>query len=219
MCKSKLGVAVAAALLVFSGVANAGIIDPCLSTAVLVDTDPVNPYCLFVCPQGDTDNFIDQGFYIDITVIDTGGAPVPDVPAADFWVIDCDPINDLCLCGGSASSNADSITNALGKTTMSNTTIQGGGCIPVAGLSVVVQGFVIEDQPACLTATCLAVPVRSPDQNADCIVNLVDLSIYAGGYPPNPYLACSDLNCDGIVNIQDLSLFAFHFGPPGHECL
>jgi hypothetical protein len=217
MCKSKLAVLglVAVSLLVFSGVANAGIIDPCASTAEIIGGPP--PCCLFICPQGDTDSFCDQGWYIRICVIDLTGNPVPDVPPSDFWVIDCDPIRDLCLCGGSASSNADSLTNANGYTTMCNTTIQGGGC--VSGLSVVVQGFVILDAPACVDPTCLDVEVRSPDINGDCLVNIVDLSLFASGFPPQLYQECSDMNCDGIVNIQDLSAFAFHFGPPGHTCL
>ena len=50
--------------------------------------------------------------------------------------------------------------------------------------------------------------------NAD----LVDLSIFATSFPPNPFDSCCDMNVDGAVGLQDLSLFAFHFGPPGHVC-
>lgn len=221
MCKSKLAViSLVAASLLFGGVAYAGIIDPCESTAVLIDVDPVAPYCLLICPAGDTDSFCQQGWYVRIQVIDTAGQPVPDVPADDFWFVDCDPINDLCLCGGSASSAADSITNAQGYTTMCNGTISGGGCIPVEGLAVVVQGFTILDAgPPCVDVTCLPIPVRSPDINGDCLVNVQDLGLFAANFPPNPYGLCPDLNCDGLVNVQDLGLFAFHFGPPGHTCL
>jgi hypothetical protein len=89
----------------------------------------------------------------------------------------------------------------------------------VSGLAVVVQGFVILDAPACTDPTCLDVEVRSPDINADCVVNLIDLGLFAAGFPPQPYDECSDFDCNGVVNLQDLSNFAFHFGPPGHTCL
>jgi hypothetical protein len=176
------------------------------------------PCQLFVCPAGDTPSFAEQGWSIDIWVRSFGGIPIPGIPATDFWVIDCDPLGDASLCGGSASSNADAETDANGKTTMSLTTLVGGGCAD--GMTVVVQGSTVLDTLSnCTTVVCFPIWVRSPDIDGNLEVNLVDLSFFAMAWPPNPYDACADLSIDGTVNLQDLSWFAFHFGPPGHTCL
>lgn len=217
MLKGKLAVLclVAISLLVVNGTASAGLIDACVSYWSLEAA--VTPCPLFVCPQGDTGSFLDQGWWLWICVLDINGAPVPNVPATDFWLIDCDPIGDAFLCNGSASSAADSLTNAAGMTTMSNGTVAAGGCAD--GMALVVQGFVIEDSLTnCTTEFCCPIFLRSPDLSGDLIVNLVDLSIFAAAFPPQPFDTCADFNIDGLVNLVDLSNFAFHFGPPGHVC-
>ena len=217
MFKGKVAVLclVTAALLTVAGMAFGGIIDPCRSYVEIHLT--VSPAPLFICPLGDTDSLEDQGWSLWILVLDTVGVPVEGVPAADFWLIDCDPVNDMILCGGSASSNADSSTNSAGITTMSNTSVAGGGCAD--GLAVVVQGFVIEDSTTnCTTPVCLPVAIRSPDMNGDLILTLVDLTNFAGSYPPQAYAPCGDMNADGIITLVDLTNFAQHFGPPGHSC-
>lgn len=218
MLKGKLAVLALVAvccIVMVNGTANAGIIDPCVSYWELHAT--VTPCPLFVCPQGDTDSFIDQGWWIWICVLDINEVPIPNVPAADFWLVDCDPLGDAVLCGGAASSNADSNSNAAGMTTMSNTGLQGGGCAD--GMAVVIQGFVVLDSLTnCTTEFCCPISLRSPDINGSLGVDLVDLSIFASSFPPNAYDACCDMNVDGTVGLQDLSQFAFHFGPPGHVC-
>jgi hypothetical protein len=220
MCKGKLAVLclVAVSLLLVSGItgtANAGIIDPCVSYWQL--HAQVTPCPLFVCPQGDTDSFLDQGWWIWICVIDINGVPIPAIPPTDFWLIDCDPNADASLCAGSASSNADSMTNGQGMTTMSLGTLTGGGCAD--GMALVAQNFVILDSLTnCTTEFCCPIWLRSPDIDGSLEVNLVDLSIFAGSFPPQAYDPCCDMNIDGAVGLQDLSLFAFHFGPPGHIC-
>lgn len=231
MCKGKLAVLslVAVSLLAVHGIASAGIIDPCKSYCELLNEGPSAPQgcCYFACPLGDTDTFIDsgptpgpatgEGWYIRICVFEEDCTPIAAVPVADFWVIDCDPIDDLALCAGGASSNADSLTNENGYTTMSVTTLAAGGC--VEGLAVVVQGFVLLDSVGgCADVICHDIDVRSPDINGDLCVDLVDLAIFATSYPPQAYDACCDFECDGDVDIVDLARFAFHFGPPGHEC-
>jgi len=218
MLKGKLAVLALVAvccIVMINGTANAGIIDPCVSYWELHSV--VSPCPLFVCPLGDTDSFLDQGWWIWICVLDQNGAPIPNVPLADFWLIDCDIANDAVLCGGAASSNADSNSNAAGMTTMSLGTLTGGGCAD--GMALVIQGFVVLDSLTnCTTDFCCPIYLRSPDINGDLIVNLQDLSLFAGNYPPQAYGPCSDMNVDGAVGLQDLSLFAFHFGPPGHAC-
>jgi hypothetical protein len=220
MCKGKLAVLclVAVSLLLVSGItgtANAGIIDPCVSYWELHAV--VSPCPLFVCPQGDTDSFLDQGWWIWICVIDITGQPIPAIPATDFWLVDCDPNADAALCGGSASSGADSMTNAQGMTTMSLGGLTGGGCAD--GMALVAQNFVILDSLSnCTTPFCCPIWLRSPDIDGSLEVNLVDLSIFASSFPPQPYDTCCDFDINATVNLQDLSRFAFHFGPPGHIC-
>jgi len=202
----------AASLLLVAGIATAGIIDPCGAPVVYTG---VQPECYFACPQGDTDSFLTSGFSFAFTILDLLGNPIQYIPGTDFWMIDCDPVNNLALCAGSASSNADSATNALGKTTMSLTTMAVGGC--ATGLSPVVQGYVLETPGAC-TPYCFNIKVRSCDLNGDLLMTLVDLSIFAGYYPPQAYNTCGDFDCNGSVALPDLSRFAFHYGPPGHKC-
>jgi hypothetical protein len=202
----------AASLLLVAGIATAGIIDPCGAPVVYTGA---TPECYFACPQGDTNSFLTEGFWFAFTIKDLLGAPIANIPASDFWMIDCDPVANLVLCAGSASSNADSATNSLGKTTMSLTSMAAGGC--VTGLSPVVQGFVLE-QPGPCTPYCFNIKVRSCDFNGDLKVDLVDLSAFAVAYPPNPTGTCGDFDCSGTVGLPDLSKFAFHFGPPGHKC-
>jgi hypothetical protein len=203
----------AASLLLVAGIASAGIIDPCAGDVTYNGSQPT---CYFACPQGDTDSFYLQGFWWSFTIVDLVGAPVADIPGTDFWLVDCDVANDLALCAGSASSAADSATNAAGMTTMHDGSLSAGGC--ANGLSPVVQGFVLQDPGAACADYCFNILVRSPDINGDGVVNLVDLSIFASAYPPNAYSTCSDMNCDAAINLSDLSRFAFHFGPPGHTC-
>lgn len=204
---------VATMMLLVAGVASAGIIDPCNSPVVY--NGPAIA-CLFVCPQGDTDTFANQGFTFGFTINDLGGSPIGNIPGSDFYLIDCDPVLDLTLCAGSASSAADSATNANGQTTMSNGTMSAGGCAD--GLSVVVQGFILEDPANNCDPYCFNILVRSPDIDGSLVVNLVDLSLFAACFPPLPYDKCCDFDCNATVNLQDLARFAFHFGPPGHEC-
>lgn len=203
----------AASLLLVAGISSAGIIDPCESDVVYNGTEPA---CYFACPQGDTDAFYLQGVGWAFTIVDLAAAPVANIPGTDFWLVDCDPAADLALCAGSASSAADSATNGAGQTTMYNGSLSAGGCAD--GLSPVVQGFVLEDAGAGCAAYCYNILVRSPDINGDGEVQLIDLSIFASAFPPNPYDTCADMDCNATINIQDLARFAFHFSPPGHKC-
>ena len=198
------------------GISWAEHIDPCKSSWQLHAS--VIPCPVFTCPQGDTDSFIDQGWWISICVLGSSGQPDPDIPPNDFWLQSFDPLNNLALCGGAASSNADSLTNAAGKTTMSNSSLAAGGCFD--GLSLVVQGFVLLDSLTnCASIKIAPIHVRNPDLDGSSGVDLIDLSVFALYYPPNLYVSCGDFNLDGTINLQDLSRFAPHFGPPGHSCL
>ncbi len=171
--------------------------------------------CLFVCPGGDGQRLDEVGATIDVSVI-YNGVPVAGIPFNDFWLLACDPLDDLVLCGGSQSCSADGPTDADGHTTISGTIIA-GGC--ANGLGVVIQGIVIYDKAtSCTTVLCLPILARSPDVDGDLVVGLTDLSIFAASFNQEPYNECVDFDCNGTVGLTDLALFAQHFGPPGHNC-
>jgi len=210
----------AASLLLVAGVAFAGIINPCGSPVVATI---VGTPCYFACPQGDTGTIVSAGFQFAFTINDAAGVPIQYVSAVDFWLIDCDATKDMSLCAGSASSNADSSTNSLGKTTMSQTTLAVGGC--VTGLSPVVQGVVLQQPgtiPCGTPVYCYTVKVRSCDLNGDLLMNSQDVGIFANAYPApgggGVFNTCSDFDCNGIINSQDLARLAGHYGPPQHKC-
>jgi hypothetical protein len=59
----------------------------------------------------------------------------------------------------------------------------------------------------------VAIYIASPDNNADCIVNLIDFGNFSLGYfTADP---CHDYNCDGIVNLVDFGNFSLHYF---HSC-
>lgn len=151
---------------------NSGIVDPCNSTASAAAG------AIVACPQGDGTTLASVGSTISVTVKDNTNAPVPGVPAADFWLIGCS--NGLVLCGGSASIDATAATDLLGQTTI-NGDIAAGGCD--AGVKVVVQGIVIGGG-AC-PVICLAITVRSPDLIIDAgnIVTSNDFAKFGTLYP------------------------------------
>jgi hypothetical protein len=183
---------------------NSGIVEPCSSSATSAGG------CYLVSPQGDGDRLDASGATISVVVRDNAGAPIPGIPAADFWLIGCnDP--GLVLCGGSGAINADSATNALGQTTISGQ-LAAGGCDSV-GVLVVVQGVIIEDVLDNCNPNCLPIIAVSPDINGDLVVDLVDLSEFAKSYtsPPKQYLFCKDYNCDGYIDLVDFSLFSQHY--------
>jgi len=234
MFKAKLAVLclVASALLVANSTAFAGIIDPCQSScSVVLSGAPGTPVTFPACPQGDGGTMIANGWYIDLTIVDGTGTGIANISPTDFWVDDCDAAQELIvLCGGSASSGADSLTNAAGQTTMSNTNLaastltgSAGGPPPAPtcanGVVIIVQGSVLEDpSQSCTVDLCHPVNVRSFDLTGDGNISGADLSTFAFGYPPNAFNTCVDYDASGTGNLPDLTTFALHFGPPGHSC-
>jgi hypothetical protein len=237
MFKGKLAVlSLVAALLVVSSTAFAGIIDPCNSTAsVVLSGAPGLPVTLPACPQGDGGSLISQGWYISLTIQDGLGNGIPNIPPSDFWMDDCNAaVQEIVLCGGSASSGADSLTNAVGQTTMSNTqlaastltgTVTGpptpGTAFCTDGVIIIVQGEILEDQStSCTTTMCYQINVRSFDLTGDGSVSSADLSTFAIGYVGGAgfFNPCIDYDGSGTGNLPDLTTFALHFGPPGHSC-
>ncbi len=181
--------------------ASSGIVNPCSSTASSASA------CYLVCPQGDGDRLDAVGATISVTVRDNLGAPIPNIVASDFWLIGW---NDaLALCGGSGSINADSASAADGTTTISGD-LAAGGCDD--GFQVVVQGVIIADPNDWTQALCLAIVVRSPDLNADLVVDILDFSAFGDFYNTDPAGdPCSDFNCDGVIDLLDFAAFGNHY--------
>jgi hypothetical protein len=165
-----------------------------------------------VCPGGDADRLDLNGATVFMTVQDCGGIGIPNIPAADFWLIGCNSPG-LVLCGGSGAIDADSATNGNGETTISGP-LAAGGCDSV-GVYAVVQGAVLVDED-CLP-NCMLVWTASPDINGDLVVDLIDLAEFSKSYtsPPHQYLHCKDYNCDGVIDLIDFSLFSRHYL---HQC-
>lgn len=129
----------------------------------------------------------------------------------------------LCLCPGAVV--ADSLTNALGRTTISGR-LAIGGCILTGGIYVSVQGKILEIYPDCLDYICIDLIIKSPDRNGDCLVGSGDIPYLADSYnkvagdppsgtPPTEYDQCVDWNDDGIVNISDFAFLGAHYA---HGC-
>lgn len=202
---------IAAALLCWqllpADTANSGIVNACSSSATAAGG------CWVVCPQGDGPTLTTIGSTIYITVKDATGAPIPFIPAADFWLVGCSDLLDLC--GGAGAINANAASDANGQTAITGN-LGAGGC-DVTGISVVVQGVIIADPLNCANPLCLPIVTTSPDVAptgaVDGIVDVIDLGVFAGGYtsPPKPLDSCLDFNCDGLVDIIDFSVFAQHY--------
>jgi hypothetical protein len=183
---------------------NSGIVDACSSSASSIGG------CWLVCPQGDGDRLDATGATISVVVKDQAGAPIPGIPAADFWLMSCtDP--GLVLCAGGGAINASAATDVNGETTI-DAAMGAGGC-DVTGVVVVVQGVVLEDVNASCAALCLPLLAVSPDIDANLLVDVVDLGLFAQSYtsPPKAYVACLDYNCDNAIDLIDFSLFSQHY--------
>lgn len=180
--------------------------EPC---SLLVSFIEPGSRCSFICPQGDGQTLAQGNNRINILVKNINGEPVPGVLASDFWLVGCD---DLALCSGSGSIDADSATNNQGMTTISGT-MAAGGC-DLNGVHVAIFGILAGCPP-----TCLNVSVVSPDLDGDGDVDLVDFALFAPVFNTvagNPnYDPCCDYDCEGDVDLVDFSLFAQHWQ---HTC-
>jgi hypothetical protein len=158
-----------------------------------------------------------------VFIRDASGVGVEDVPWTDYWFQACDVGQEICLC--SQPLFADSLTNALGRTTFSGT-IAGGGCVLTGGVYVACQGKTISIKIGpgnCPDPICLDMQIVSPDYTADCIVDLSDLSFFGDSYnmsqgdppdpgpPPRAYNDCMDYTDDSSCDLSDFSFFGEHY--------
>jgi hypothetical protein len=178
------------------------------STTAWVDG---GPYTIVVCPVGDGPTLASLGATITVRLRDvTGLIPIAGVPASDYWLLGCE--DNVLLCGGSGSIDADGPSDVDGMATISGA-IAGAGA--ASGTRVVVQGVIIEDCD--FNQICLPIIWRSPDLNADLLVDIVDMAIFGPLFPspPNAYDESGDLDNNGVIDIVDFAIFGGHFQ---HEC-
>ena len=202
-------------LLVFATSLHAGDVDECESSAGTSCSLRVS-----ICPAGDFE-FIRNGCggdadYIWVVVLDASGTGIPGIPWTDYWMNACDGPQELCLCASAIA--ADSLTNTAGETTFSGR-MAGGGCILTGGMYVSCQGKTFMEEPACTEPICIDIVIVSPDINADCFVNLSDLSFFGQSYnksaPDVLFNPCCDYNDDDACNLSDFSFLGEHYQ---HEC-
>jgi len=164
---------------------------------------------VFVCPYGDGETLAEAGATITVQVIDDQGFPAPGMPPGDLWLLGCDDLWTTLCAPFYSSIDADATTDANGMTTISGA-IRGGGS--GSGLWVVVGGSIATGEWfPCGDPICLPITVVSPDINGDLLVDLVDFSLFAGGWPPLPYDPALDFDGDSAIDLIDLSIFAAHF--------
>lgn len=202
-------------LLVFATSLHAGDVDECQSEAGTSCSLRVS-----VCPAGDFE-FIREGCggdadYIWVEVKDALGVGIAGVPWTDYWMNACTAGLELCLCASPIV--ADSLTNDLGRTTFSGR-MAAGGCILSGGMFVACQGKTFLELPACAAPICIDIVIVSPDLQADCAVNLSDLSIFGQSYNKQNgdpgYDSCCDYNDDDFCNLSDFSFLGEHYQ---HTC-
>jgi len=181
-----------------------GILDGCLSTVTPVGF----PAHIAVCPAGDGQTLADVGARVDIIARAPDGWAVQYIYPEDFWLMDCSGANYDNTCFSAGFAYADQITDANGYTFITGTLAVGG---MGSGASVFLQGVIALAPPECAQILCLPLGYRSADINGDLVVNMVDLAMFAGSFPPNAYDPAADFDFNGSIGLGDLAFFAAHF--------
>jgi hypothetical protein len=168
----------------------------------------------FACPGGDGDRLDAAGLTITLVAKHGTGDPIPGILPSDMWLEPCNS-SSANICWGTMGSNADSTTNAQGRTTFTRP-ISAGGC-DSTGIRVAVLGVYAKNANDVCDNGCLPIRFLSSDLNLDLVVDLIDLSEFAKSYtsPPHEYIYCRDYNEDGVIDLVDLSLFSRHYL---HQC-
>jgi hypothetical protein len=177
--------------LAFVGAASAGI--PSASTSTVVAVASGNPDCnpgtAVICPASDMGQ-ID----VTVTVRNIYGDPLPGKTVTCYAnVVSGGP---FCFCPGEDPQVG--VTDANGEVVFVYHDF--GGCGELNWYA---------DCEGVVLGPSGTIYIASPDNNGDCVVNLVDFGNFAGVYLGAD--ACSDYNCDGIVNLIDFGIFAGHY--------
>ena len=184
--------------------AYSGVVDAVNSDAT-VAPGPAANHCWLIDVVGAGLRLDAIGAQITVTARDNLNAGIPDIPAADFWLIGA--TDAICLCGGSSSINANAVSDGTGQTMIIGA-LRGGGYD--AGVQVVIQSVVIKNPGGPLVLPITAV---GPDVDCDLTVDLPDFALFKGGYtsPPKVYDPRLDFDCDGVVDLPDFAIFIQHY--------
>jgi len=173
------------------------------------------------CPKGDGPSLASKGLTISVRILDGYGNGIPGILKKDIWLVG----DGLTGCPNGSEGPilvADAPTDANGSTTISGVP-KASGCSD-GGLYVVVRvsgsSFVLGDQggPEC-TALWVPIEVRSPDMNADGVVDVSDYNQFSDIYQHGPYQECADFNGDGTISLSDFSMFSVHYSQSNsHHC-
>jgi hypothetical protein len=177
--------------LAFVGAASAGIPSASTSTVERVGegTPTCNPDTAVVCPASD------MGWVkVTVTVRNIYGDPLPDETVTCTAV----PVAPAVMCFCPGENPQVGVTDENGVVVFYFTDF--GGCGDLEFYAEC-QGVVLGPSPP--------IYIASPDNNGDCVVNLVDFGNFATGYFTSE--ACHDYNCDGIVDLVDFGIFATHY--------
>ena len=170
-----------------AGMASAGV--PCAGTTSVVATGS-DAQCTpgaAVCPAGDY-----HTVSVQVTVRDCYGTPLA---GETVTVTPAGVTGKFCFCD---TSKVIGPTDALGQATAYYTYFGGCGDLTFyATIQTVTAG------------PSAAITIGSPDNNGDCVVNLVDFGNFASDFLTTS--SCSDYNCDDIVDLVDFGNFASHF--------
>ena len=155
-------------------------------------TAACNPNTAVICPKGDMGSVL-----VTVTVRNVYGDPLPGK------TVNCQAVpvaGTFCFCAGQTPQTG--VTNVSGVVQF--TFFKFGGCGNLK-FTADCESVIFNPSPN--------IYIASPDNNGTCVVNGVDLAIFAGSFGTNN--PCHDFNCSGVVNGVDLSIFAGHFG---HVC-
>jgi hypothetical protein len=189
-----LGISLALVLVVSAATARAGGPDPGMSFCVL--SPPTFP-CHYVSAA-------DGAFVLTVTatILDAGGAPVPFVPSSCTLLPKGGTLN-FCSC---CPNPQFGLTGAAGVVIFTFSAFGGRGLLDIlveaAGVTVCID--TIEYTSPDLNGSCQAIPFSA--------TTVVDLGIWAGAFPPNPFAAWADYDCGGFIGIADLGVWAGGLG-------
>lgn len=217
-----MGVFACALVIGAASFAVAGVPDLTLTQASMAYNATPDPLLLLNRPDGTgnafnsailtTDGTV-QDATISMTVLDGNGDPVLNFPALDMWLETTNGGLVACTGGTQADQNTHNVTGF----TLWAAPLQAGGA-DGGPLSGVVTMVMISGAP--LVGSDLALWHNSPDINADGLVNVTDVQVFAVDYfafaaDPLNYEFKSDMEYDGAVNVSDIVPLA---QGQGHHC-
>ena len=166
--------------------------------SIILLTDESQPG-LNNCPNGDADPYQS----LQITVIDTQGNPIANIPT-EYLTINVNPADDdtefygdVLSCTFSTDQLETDDSGQISFDIVGDTSINGAISIEVGVLGVSLTDSVI-------------LPCNTFDLNLDGWVHLNDFTTFSGDYGTSSFR--SDFDFSGWVTMVDFSIFAIHFG-------